>query len=528
MMERPTVLLHPGVQSLTAEPARLRAAFAQRHVPLPPALAVSLAAQMAARFPTAEPFWGRMYAMMSRALHLSGAIAPAALLKEAAPLALVRVCEPILRAAAAQVGKLPLVIPELADLSGTDGAERVEQEIARFVDRALGDPDVMGRAFWAAAAMDLLGEARAILRGRAARAAAVTEPPILRQVADPALTVLIFLKPPVFEAERKLADRRQKARHLSLRRRAGVRPKEGGVAGIRPSASMEDLSDALMSELILPRAMFANRLVHEGLLVHHRPPRREPRRDLLAATLVEAGAEDGMGLLIRATWADCAIRLRVALNQLNLANSNLILAGLGGAAGHLDGKLTREIEARLPPLQIDGKARSDMLMGSGLFPDFLRWPDRGETDLPGDPDWPVTRRLLGKAIGAVPHRARQGEAQLIDEYGAHFLLWAGPVADPAAQSWAEARAALLDAAGPNMRGRAFCARLVWKRGTGGAAELLGQCDSVGVGELNLLLPKPPVGRGEVPPGEPADLPEFMGRLVVWMMDATLEALNGKA
>ena len=526
MTTGPQILLHAADPGLAAAPARLQAAFAQRHVALPAELAISLASALAARQPGSDPFWGRMHAMMARSLDLSGAIGGQLLLKEAGPFAAIRVCEPILRKAAADLGQMPLVAPAGAAPSGT--ASALEARIVRFVDTALADPAVMGRPFWAAAAMDVLAEARTIQRGRMRHLAATPGP---RRIADPALTALVFLTPPDFDPERMRAERRRKARQISLRRRAGIRPKEGGVSGIRPSQALEDISDALMSELVLPRAVFASRLLHEGILVRHRPPRRDPRRDLLAATLLEAGAEDGMGLILRAAWADYALRLRVALNRLGLAQSDLLLACAHGPAAHLPGQLERAIEGKLPPLQIDGKLRADLLMGTGLFPDFLAWdaerPDLAP-DLPGAPDWPAVRRLLRRATGQLARKDAQSETRLIEEYGARFLLWAAPVRDLSAESWDEARSRFEQDLGAEGRAGAVLARLVWQDDPAGTApvELLGQCDSREVGELR--LPLPPADDAAPDPGQPRSMAEFIGRLVLWMLDATLETLNGKA
>ncbi len=329
-MSAPEVILGPAGRTESPAAAHLRASFAQRHVALPAGMADGLARFLAARQPLLDPFWGRAFTCMARALDVSGAVVSQSLVKGVLDRFLVVVAEPVLRRAAQAAGMLPLAAAAAPAVDARwDGAEAA---IRRQAEAALADPQVMGRPFWVHAALDIHLAALRAARQRTRHGA----PPAPGPETDPALAALVFLHPPRFDEAQLRERHRRRARQVSAHRRAGVRPKEGGVAGIRQSHSFEDLPDSLFSELIQPRALLANKLLHEGLLVRHRPPRRNPRRDLLAVTALLADPGDGMGLLAKAAWADAAIRLRVALHQMGLGNSDLVWAPAAGAAAHLD------------------------------------------------------------------------------------------------------------------------------------------------------------------------------------------------
>jgi len=511
-MSEPRLIISRESGPLSVGAMRLRDAFAQRHVPLPGALASMLERFLASRQPLLDPFWGRAFGCMAKSLGISGAVGGQSLMLNAMQRFPLIVAEPVLRHAARRTGLLPLV---------GNGVEPVEPEefqnaqasLQLAAQAALTDPEVMGRPFWVHAALDLLQEAhrQATARARTNTAAAPGE-------CDPALAALIFLHPPRFDLTRQHERPRRKARQVSAYRRAGIRPKEGGVAGIRQSRSLEDLPDGLFSEMIQPRMLLANKLLHEGLLVRHRPPRRDPRRDLLAVSLQMADRDDGMGLLVKAAWADAAIRLRVALSQMGLANSDLVWSQQGRDATVLDCQLSEPGLDKLPPLMIDGRVRADMLMRS-LFPAFAVLPERMAPPVPwADPASAQAAMLRLWRTGLAPLAAsrRRDPAVLAADYGRRMVMLCRP--GPRQPDWNELRAEISSTLGRGLGGKAHIAFLTWRGGaTEQAPELLGFAD--GGKELHLTLPQPS--------DEPRDeaLAEFMGALVLWMMDVTLEALD---
>jgi hypothetical protein len=484
--------------------AHLRASFAERHVPLPGPLATALARILSAPQPLLDPVWGRAFARMVQALGTSGAVASQQLLKGAMDRFLLVVAEPVLRQAANRAGVLAL--------AGTGGGDapsiaEAEDRIAQQVDAALRDPQVMGLPFWAHAALDLNASALRKARARA-RLAADSFPDEI----DPALAALVFLHPPDFENDLHREKKQRMARQVSAQRRAGIRPKEGGVAGILQSRQLDDLPDALMSELILPRALFANKLLHEGILVRHRPPRRDPRRDLLAVMLHQVAPGDGMGTLVQAAWADAAIRLRVALFQMGLANSDLVWSGPGTALD-LGCNLDLPGIERFPPLRIAGKARADMLMRSGLYPAHATLPRTAAIAPEGDAM--VNRLRAGLLPLARTHK--RDVHRIVQDYGRRFLLVSQPHQGRQNPDWAEIRARLSASLDRDL-GRSHTACLTWvARGADQPPVLWALAD----GREPVEMAPPTSGADE----DDVTLAGFIGDLVLWIMDVTLEALD---
>jgi hypothetical protein len=509
-MSAATVLLGARTAAGGSDAAHLQASFAQRHIALPPALAVALAEFLASRQPLLDPVWGRAFGLMARALGLSGALASQSLMKGALDRFLLVVAEPVLRKAADLAGALPLVG---APLGGPDEAALLPAEgaVQRHTHAALSDLGIMGRAFWVHAALDLYQTALQATRARA-RLVAVTP----NTECDPALAALVFLHPPQFDIALQREKPRRKARHLSAQRRAGIRPKEGGVAGIRQSHSFEDLSDALFSELIQGRALIANKLLHEGLLVRHRPPRRDPKRDLLSMTLHEAEVGDGMGTLVKAAWADAAIRLRVALHQMGLQNSDLVWSQYGGPPVALNCQPDLPGGVQLPPLGIAGKVRADMMMRSELFPAHAAVLNVGSPDRTSTPSSRMLMQLKA-GMGQVAGTARRDMRGLAMDYGRRFVLVSQPYRGRHDPDWVELRAEQLAALGHDL-GRCHHACLTWHSGTSTTPP---QLVALADGREPLLLQPPQPGTADMHDA----LAAFMGQLVLWMMDVTLEALD---
>lgn len=513
--------------AVPAAARHLREAFAERHVPLPLSLARSLAQMMPERQPAHAPFWGRAFARMAQALDVTGASSSQAMIRSVMDRFLLVVAEPILRRAARMAGVLPL--------SGT-GADphdargwplpwqEAEARVIAHADSALADVAVMGAAFWVHAALDLhlaaLIETRARARvggspgtgydaGPGRQASSNTE-------CDPQFAALVFLHPPRFDPRQRDEALRRKGKSLSAWRRSGIRPKEGGVAGIRQSRSPEDLPDSLFSELILPRTLLVNKLLHEGLLVRHRPPRREPRRDLLALTLSQALPEDGMGLLVKAAWADAAIRLRVALHQIGLGNSDLVWSETAERPAAMSCVVDEPGVDLLPPLSIDGKVRADMLLRTGLFPEFaIRQTLPPETG-PLDTAQLARKALAPAGAGAMPGRRK---VAAVSDYGRRFALVARPVRRDTPPDWADLRAEIAPPLERDL-GRTHVAAVVWQGASRGLPPRV-VCLADGRPPLELAL-EPAAGDESATNGA---LAGFIGQLVHWMMQVTLEALD---
>lgn len=513
-MSAPRVILSKDATAVTVGAAHLREAFGHRHVPLPGALANLLEKFLNSRQPLLDPFWGQAFGCMAKSLNVSGAVGGQSLMVNARQRFALVVAEPVLRNAAKRIGQMPLVGhgTSEADIPGFAAAAAALQQATTD---ALTDPEVMGKPFWVHVALDLLHEAIQSTRTKARLIA----PQSLGRECDPALAALVFLHPPSFDVTRQLERPRRKANRVSAHRRAGIRPKEGGVAGIRQSRSLEDLPDGLFSEMIQPRMLLANKLLHEGLLVRHRPPRRDPRRDLLAVSMQMADRDDGTGLLVKAAWADAAIRLRLALSQMGLTNSDMIWAQDGCDAALLDCQISEPGLGRLPPFAIEGRVRADMLMRSTLFPTFAVVPAR--TPAPAAGAEPESRhtamlRLWRSGLAPLAARHRRDPAGLPMDYGQRMVMLCRPM--PRQADWGELRAQMSTALGREIGGKSHLACLTWRADAAGdPPEVLGFSD--GGRDVQLTPPRVSDERRD------EALAEFMGALVGWMIDVTLEALD---
>lgn len=517
-MSTSRIILSNEATALTPGAMHLREAFGQRHVPLPGALASMLETFLNARQPLLDPFWGRAYGCMAKSLGITGAVGGQALMMNGRHRFALVVAEPVLRDAAKRVGQVPLLghVGHVATNDDVQAFATAAAALQRAATDALTDPEVMGKPFWVHAALDLQHNA---IHATRTKARLVTTQNLGGE-CDPALAALVFLHPPCFDITRQIERPQRKANQVSAHRRAGIRPKEGGVAGIRQSRSLEDLPDGLFSEMIQPRMLLANKLLHEGLLVRHRPPRRDPRRDLLAVTVQMADRDDGMGLLVKAAWADAAIRLRAALSQMGLMNSDLIWAQDGCDAALLDCQISEPGLGRLPPFAIEGRVRADMLMRSTLFPGFAVRPVRNPPQSgAGDPESPhaAMLRLWRSGIAPLAARHRRDPGGLPLDYGRRMVMLCRPT--PRQADWGDVRAEMSTALGRAMGGESHLTCLTWRAGAAEhPPELLGFSDRGR--ELRLI---PPLSSTE---SRDEALAEFMGALVAWMMDVTLEAVDG--
>jgi len=395
--------------------AALMAAFAERHVPLPPKLARALAALEEAPVPAASPVWGQAFLRAGEAVGMARVIGGTQFWAGAVAAFRKVVAEPVLRRAAVACGTAQLCgEADLAAGEGaleTDWAARFEVEVARL----LTDGDRMGQGFWAETAVRLHGAALLQAERRAGQIGRQLGRPQVMPEQEPLLCRLMFEAEPDFPESFRLRRRRQRSRSVSDRKRSGIRPKEGGVAGIRVTTQLEDLPDAMLSELILPPELIANRLLHEGVLVRHRPPFRQPKRDLLSFCLCDRQARDPASAVAKAAWADAAIRLQIWLAQAGLAKSDLIWAeqvpiGLNADVIRVE---TAPEQKRLDPTRMEGLFRRRRLFEAGLLPSFADTLSGRANGIGGDAGIDETVRALVKTgVERLHTRLRVGTGRL--------------------------------------------------------------------------------------------------------------------
>lgn len=361
--------------------AGLIQAYAERHVVLTPGLASALVALETAETQAEAPIWGQAFRLAGRFVGQEQVVGRSRFWRWAVPSFHLLVAEPVLRRAMTACNGAGLA--GAADLPGPTDLPRPDRWQARFetiVRQFLSDPAMMGRGFWIETAVRLQAAAMQQAQRRAGHLSRRIALHLVAPEADALLCRLLYEAEPEFPEAFRLDSRRIRARQKSQRKRAGHRPKEGGVSGIRTSTVLDDLPDALVSELVLPKRLVVDRLLHEGLIVRHRPPYRQPKRDLLVLGLADRRADGPGGAIAKAAWADAALRLQILLGQMGMPLSDLVWAEARatGLAADLLRVEDAEASAGLDPIRLQGALRASRLFRSDLMPGF---PDTlGATD----------------------------------------------------------------------------------------------------------------------------------------------------
>jgi len=364
--------------AIAARAERLVNVLHDRHVPLTPGLAIALAQLEQSESPATSPIWGAAFECAADAVGMAGRFGRNRFWARAASDFTQVIAEPLLRRAAQDIGQVRLIgmgeFPAQPKRSAatrcaefTSYCDEVEQRLAQL----MADPTLMGRPFWTEAAVQLYAIAARKPRARiATKQATITPFPF---DLDPTLCASVFQIEPVFENKAALNRQMPKPNIRSHRERMGIRPKEGGVNGILHSHRLEDISDALASEFAYPPDLMMLRLLDEGFLIKNRPPLRKPVRDLLMLTTAESNAQERPALLIKAAWADAALRLRIILNQLDLRSSDLGWCDFhshGPRASALNANLSRA-ESLIRPFDLHGSQRQQQMLTSTLLPSLF-------------------------------------------------------------------------------------------------------------------------------------------------------------
>lgn len=286
------------------------------------------------------------------------------------------------------------------------------------VAELLSDPELMGRSFWNLVGFALLSDSfsRANRGLRTSRQSAGHF--ALSQEPDPALADILADVEPDFSHRSNRALKDKITRRASWRR-SGIKPKEGGVEGIRLSRSVDDIEDALPSEMCLPREAMLVKLAEDGFLVKHRPPFRQPKRDLLLIGMI-GNDTDSAGLqLAICAFADACVRLWTMLRSSATPRADLVL--VRNRLGHLQTACCRidyllQIPAR-STFDFDRATRLGLLLNSNLVPDVLdQLPSRliGSLDTSTDPEGFLNAALT--AVAAAPDLSgNRGAAKSVDD-----------------------------------------------------------------------------------------------------------------
>lgn len=367
--------------------------LAERHIPVSPKLAASLATALSGARPHISSPWSGALDHAGSAVGQPGAFRPAETQERIGDVFLSVVAEPILRRAG---DRCPVILlPGLADWTG--GGPRIKPKdydafcaaLDAVVARLLSSIDVMGRGFWAHAALSLQSAALFRLGQRAGgrdRRGARLMPAI-----DPLLTSLVFALEPDLGDTSGLKKKAAKITARSKKLRVRHQLKEDGVTGVTVSRRVEDLQDAVVSELALPSPMLLQKVVEDGFLVRERPPRRKPKRNLLCLAFPDPDPALGwrsdlaVVRIAKAAWLDAAVRASIVLAQSGKADSNFVwcearTAGVAASHAPVEALSISQYHAAF---DLKGDPRRDLIMRSPFQPSLFNVIPPVSSDPPG-------------------------------------------------------------------------------------------------------------------------------------------------
>lgn len=348
--------------------------FQDRHLPMTPGLAGHLARFEQLERPATDDFWGRAYDLAGEAVGQTRAFGMSRGWSTLFGTFCHLVVEPVLRAAARQMGEVYLLTTDELDGKRRKSAQRSYQDYCRdfeaHVDRLLTDSDKMPPGFWSHAGTSLAAAffARIDDEGRSEKLREVRSLPAR---TDPLISRAVFDIEPEFSDGGKLLKKKLRALQKAQRERSGFRPREGGVEGVVYSRRFEDIHDALPSTFMYPRQLMPLKIMEDGFPITHRPPNRLPRRDLLWQSFNTSQIERGPAGIVKAAWLDAILRLR------------LLLAGTGQTRSEVgwcdvsedellpaSASLSRsERTVVSDPFAVEGDRRRKMTSRSQLFPE---------------------------------------------------------------------------------------------------------------------------------------------------------------
>ena len=341
-------------------------AIQDRHVPITPLLAESLADMTRKGFPGQHQIWGRAFENAGAAIGISRRLGNASIWRDTIIGFIQHIAEPIIRTAASRIGSVVLVAKhpiniEVLKLQNHNHYKNYSAELEKCVDELLDDPEIMGHTFWVMAGIAML----AMLHYRPNTKSDKELP-----FTDSLVASLFYELEPDLSSGGQFLKRYIQQTIRSKFKRLGIRPREGGVQGVIHSRRMEELGEALPSWMIVPKELRVLKLVEEGFFLTNRPPVRRPLRDILALTFVEGNPTSEILQIVRTAWLDATIRLQFILSDKKLTKSELILCDctdVGISTNALSAENTTDF-TEINPITISGSYRAHLLSTSTLCP----------------------------------------------------------------------------------------------------------------------------------------------------------------
>jgi hypothetical protein len=247
-----------------------------------------------------------------------------------------RLAAPLLRHACDAVG-MTILFGQFAENSDDPPTKKNDYEVYEHnLVRALAilstRPDVMGTRFWRDCAETMLGAARRIA-GHDVASGPFGRPAGLPDVDQVLLSFLTELNPAFSPTgERRSPLYRRITR--SQTDRSGVKPKEGGVEGVRFSRSLEDVGDLVASEYLSPKVILADKILNQGFIARHRPPLRRPRRDALIVGIMSNPDRSDADRFVKAGWLNSIFRTSIILRQAGYGRTEFRWLERSGRVGY--------------------------------------------------------------------------------------------------------------------------------------------------------------------------------------------------
>lgn len=377
------------------------------HVGMTPELAAGLARAMSghARQRAAAGPWTRVFERLAGELVPAGGARRsdrrryAGMAPGAAPFYTVaRIAAPLVARAAEGLDAVYLFAAD-PDPCPEGFGERYRRYSARLGSRvaALASSDALSEIFWTDRALTLSRLSRSAPAG----------PPAAKVAAAPAMTAggmpevdtvalgqLLRLEPEL-PGPPRLGRSLPRRLTSSPRFRPLLNRNQEGVDGIFQTRRLADLPGMLVSELLNPRPLLFERLLHSGYMALRRPPLYEKQRDVLVAGLVppaSPGAPSTMKRgLVKAAWFDAVTRLSVWLRRAGLTRSELLWIEPDPLGRRRECRaFLEDLPEGLPATGGSTAARrKELLAALGWLPDFVELRANGlETRSVAEPlDW---------------------------------------------------------------------------------------------------------------------------------------------
>nr|WP_321455707.1 hypothetical protein [uncultured Cohaesibacter sp.] len=222
--------------------------------------------------------------------------------------------------------------------------------------------------FWARAGHQLWGELQRVRHGGEAVSAQVFS----RAMFDDVLLRLISgLDPkprlPMNPGEDSFSFTDEQNAHLA-------HPKQGGVVGIHTTSRLEDIEDMLLSEMVLPPPLLADKLLNASFFARHRPPPLDQKQQVM---ILGASTDDGDNPVIalaKACWLEAVFRMAIVLYKNDLKQSKIRFGQWRKQSGVVTSSINlgdyKHLQA-LDPVNVSRMQLHRFFCDAGWLPGFL-------------------------------------------------------------------------------------------------------------------------------------------------------------